>query len=135
MKKPKSTGQKKINIRALKTNVWEAMSKFVRGDEKICASCGVSLSVEESDLGHYRANSERNMSLGGNALWYYPKNLHKQCRKCNRYASGNLVGYTVFLENKYGYGVVQEIDNLYRTYKLWTVKELQDLLEYYKSKI
>jgi hypothetical protein len=124
---------KKINIRALKRRTWQALSKSVRAGARNCISCGTPITPETCDAGHFHPNTERNMSLGGNALWYDSRNINCQCLKCNRFASGNLVGYTVWLENKYGYGIVQELDKLYRTYKLWTVEELQNLINKYES--
>jgi hypothetical protein len=49
--------------------------------------------------------------------------------------SGNLAPYAIFLEEKYGVGILQELDKLYRTPKLWTVEELQELLKKYETYI
>ncbi len=126
---------KKPSIKQLKKETWQAIAKYVRQVELFCASCGIVCSYEESDCGHFKPNSERNMNLGGNALWFDLRNLHKQCRKCNRFASGNLSGYSIYLEKKYGYGILQEIHKLYNTYKLWTVEELKELKDLYTQKL
>ena len=48
--------------------------------------------------------------------------------------SGNLAEYAVFLEEKYGAGILQEIQRLYNKPKKWTIPELLEIEELYKRK-
>lgn len=118
------------SIKHLKLRVWTLISLYVRKrDGYRCVTCGAT--GVNMDCGHYRHNSERNMSLGGNALWYDLRNLNCQCSfNCNRNLSGNLANYAIFLEKKYGSGILQEIDTLYRTYKKWTREELLEKINW-----
>jgi len=60
-----------------------------------CISCG-SLSAKYYDGGHYfKAEIYPN-------LIFNQDNVHKQCRKCNRYLNGNEAAYTIGLIKKIG---------------------------------
>lgn len=107
--------------KTLKRLTWEALSRFVRARDPQCICCG----APTTDAGHFQYNTERNQSYGGNALWYDLRNIHGQCAKCNRYAAGNLVPYTIYLQKKYGIGIVNELYQLWRTPKKWTHEEIE----------
>ncbi len=120
---------KLMSVKRLKELAWKAISKYVRErDNGICVTCGKKDDWQNMDCGHYRSNSERNQSFGGNELWYDLRNLNCQCFRCNRMLSGNQAEYALFLERKYGNGILQELDLLHRTYKLWTRQELEKII-------
>lgn len=100
---------------------WQAMSRFVRARDKRCVTCG----GPPEHAGHYRHNSERSQSLGGNALWFDLRNINAQCSSCNTYRAGNLNEYAIYLEQKHGTGILQELNILYRTPKKWTRAEVE----------
>jgi hypothetical protein len=110
------------SIKALKKKAWQAISRFVRARDKRCVTCPNGLA---EDAGHFIHNSERSQSLGGNALWYDARGINGQCTGCNRFRSGNLVQYALYLEGKYGPGIIQELNTLYRTHKKWTRDEIE----------
>ena len=115
------------SIKALKTEAWNAMSKYVRTRDKKCCSCDGPV----NHAGHFQYNTERNAQLGGNELWFHIKNVHGQCIICNLYKSGNLVPYTVFMEKTYGQGIVQELYSLWRTPRKWTRQEIEEVTREY----
>lgn len=116
------------SIKALKTEAWLNLSRYVRNKEKKCCTCG----GPNDHAGHFQFNSERNQQLGGNELWYEERNIHSQCVVCNNYKSGNLVPYTIFMEKTYGIGIVQELYQLWRKPKKWTRAEIQEVIDRYK---
>lgn len=119
---------RKISIKGLKRKSWIAISGFVRRKDKYrCITCGES----GNECGHYQRNSERNQLLGGNLLWYDLRNLNCQCSRCNKYLSGNLNKYAIYLEKKYGKGILQELNKLYFTPKKWTREELEQIIKKY----
>lgn len=128
-KTPKVKRDRVESIKSLKKRTWVAVSLFVRKrDGYRCVTCGAT--GVNMDCGHYRHNSERSQSLGGNALWYDLRNLNCQCAfYCNKNLSGNLTKYALFLEEKYGHGILQEFNSLYKTYKKWTREELLGIIE------
>ncbi len=123
---------KKRSIRSLKTELWKLISKYIRQRDNFrCKTCG----QDGNHCGHYRHNTERNALLGGNALWYDERNLNCQCAGCNTYRGGNLPAYAIYLERLYGQGILQDLDTLYRTYKLWTLEEIEEKIAFYKRLI
>lgn len=113
----------KVKPKTLKAKTWVALSKFVRQRDKKCVTCG----GPPDDAGHFIHNSERSQSLGGNELWYDLRNINAQCTRCNRFKSGNLAPYALYLEEKYGHGVIQELHDLWRKPKKWTREEIQHI--------
>lgn len=101
----------------------------VRDADKPCISCGVPLKQEALgggyDCGHYR-------SVGSAPhLRFHPDNAHGQCKKCNRYLSGNAVEYRQGLKARIGETFLDllERDQCVRKY---TIEGLQALTSDYK---
>jgi hypothetical protein len=117
------------SISAVKTDAWKAVSRYVRTRDKRCVTCGGS----PDHAGHFQYNTERNKQLGGNELWYDIRNVHAQCVGCNNYKSGNLVPYTIFMEEKYGSGIVLDLYKLWRTPKKWTREEIEAVTKHYED--
>ena len=97
------------------------MSRFVRARDKRCVTCG----GPGQEAGHYKHNTERSQQLGGNALWFDPRNVHAQCTRCNKWLSSNPVAYALYLEEKYGPGILQELNKLWLTPKKWTREDIE----------
>ena len=121
-----------ISVKTAKKKAWTAIARYVRKLEPICCTCP----NPTTEAGHYQHNSDKeNKQLGGNELWYYEKNIHGQCGTCNRWKSGNLAPYSLFMEEKYGHGILQEIRDLYHTPRKWTIGEILFIEEVYKQKL
>ena len=93
-----------------RTEAQTAFNAYVRyRDRKLdCISCHSSGSHEGMggywDAGHYRSRgSSRHLSF---SLW----NVHKQCHKCNRYLSGNIVAYRIKLIERIGLERVEAVE-------------------------
>lgn len=112
-------------LRTLKRKVWHAVSLHVRKRDKNCVTCKVR---PAEHCGHYRHNTERNAQLGGNALWYDLRNLNGQCAFCNTYNNGAPNAYAIYLEEVYGHGILEDIEELYRTPRKWTREELENIV-------
>jgi hypothetical protein len=122
---------RKLTIKGAKTKAWTAISRYVRSIEKQCCTCGKPTSA----AGHWKHNGDKpNNNLGGNELWYDIRNIHGQCFYCNNFQSGNLSEYSIFLENKYGAGILQELQHLYNTPRKWTIEEILAVAELYERK-
>lgn len=130
-KKVKRTKRTKLtSLKVLKRKAWQAIAAYIRRRDPFCVTCG----NPTTDCGHYRHNSERSQALGGNALWYDERNLNGQCTRCNCFQSGALDRYALFLEEKHGKGILQELNKLYLTPKKWTREEIEKLTRYYEGK-
>ena len=104
-------------------------SIFIRKKDKgKCFTCSTQKPWKEMDAGHYKLRQH----IG--TRWI-EKNVHCQCTACNRFKHGNLSIYAVRLEKKYGFGILQELEDLKNSNKRYKTLELEKLIEYYKNKI
>lgn len=123
-------------LKVLKRDAWQSFARYIRKRDPHCVTCLIDGKFVLTDhAGHYRHNSERNQSLGGNALWYDTININGQCVGCNTYKSGNLEPYARYLEHKHGTGILQVISKKYFTYKKWTREELETLILHYNEAV
>ena len=87
----------------------EAFQLYVRlrdADKKglcRCCTCHTIVHYKECDGGHFiRAH---NM-----AVCFDERNVHAQCKQCNYYAGGQWERYIIFMQNKYGQKVIDELN-------------------------
>jgi len=123
MRKPKE--------KTLKTKLDIIYSKVVRmegADDKgnITCYCGAVVPWQESDCSHYIYRQCL-------ATRFDRRNTHPSCRKCNRFMGGNLQAYALFLERRYGVGILQELE----AKKQEIIKNFpySELIETYKNKL
>ena len=92
-----------------------------------CISCGVT-ETNQWDAGHYMP------SHTNAALRFDERNVNKQCCRCNNGSllSGNLTNYRIGLVNKIGEDAVIELETN-KTIKRWTIEELKNICQQYKS--
>jgi len=107
----------------------QVIQKWVRKRDKDqpCISCG-TVSSDLWDGGHY-LKAEIYTGVIFNEL-----NVHKQCRKCNRFLGGNEAQYRIALCLKYGESKVIELENWAnqtRQYR-WSSEELKKIIDIYK---
>ena len=116
--------------KTLKLNAWKAVSAFVRKRDPFCVCWG----KPTTEVSHFFHNTDKPSGniFGGNELWFDIRNLNGGCFYCNRMMSGNLALYALYLEKKYGHGILQELRRLYGKPKKWTREELQAVIEKYK---
>lgn len=129
-----SRGKKSSNrgIYAAKLRAWTAFSKFIRQRDKLCITSG----HPTTEAGHFLHNTDKpNKTLGGNELWYDERNVAGQCSYCNRWKDGNLVIYGIYLEEKYGFGIVQELRAKFVTARKYTLEDLEQFALYYEAKL
>lgn len=93
-----------------------------------CISCGKIIHWKESDCGHYV--NRKHLSTRWNE-----RNCNGQCRSCNRFDEGNMLGYTRGLIKKYGEGVLNELDMLKHQVSKMTEFEGRLLIKHYKKKV
>ena len=80
------------------------------------------------DAGHYRSRgSSRHLSFD---LW----NVHKQCHRCNRYLSGNVVDYRIKLIKRIGLEKVEALENNNAIVK-HDIKYLRRIKQIFKAKL
>ena len=93
-----------------------------------CISCGKITFWNKSDCGHYV--NRKHLSTRWNE-----KNCNAQCRACNRFDEGNMIGYTKGLIKKYGGKVLGELELMKsQTCKLSDF-EGELLIKHYRTKV
>ena len=109
----------KVKLKTLKTagdyikDAQTAVNRYIRARDykQPCISCGSIpnndglISGQRVDAGHYRSRGSA-AHLRFNLL-----NIHKQCTKCNRFLSGNVVEYRINLIKKIGLERVEVLEN------------------------
>ena len=92
-----------------------------------CISCGV-LNCEEFHAGHYLASTYQYHRFN-------PKNVHKQCSRCNTHLRGNLISYRIELIKRIGLEEVEYLENSRHMMLEITIPDIKDLIIKYKEKI
>ena len=107
----------------------KVFQKWIRERDKNlpCISCGTT-STNLWDAGHYL---KAELYSG---LIFNEYNVHKQCRKCNRYLGGNELNYRKGLHNKIGIDKLRSLENSKNNFRLkkYTDEELRDIKRKYK---
>jgi len=128
---PKKT-RKVLTIGKLKAKVWKEFSLYIRTRDSVngygnCSTCGEHVHYKEANAGHY---------IHGNTkpTYFDERNVHLQCVRCNKWLSGNLHKYALFLERTYGSGILQELE-IKSKGPVYSRVRLEELLETYKQKL
>ena len=120
-------GRKSISRKSLRKKVWDLQSIYVRKKGKgKCVTCGTKKHWKEQQAGHF---------IHGDSLDFDLRNIHCQCVRCNHWLSGNLTEYTLFMLDKYGRKVIDELRVLKNQVKKFSRKELEELVAYYEEKL
>jgi hypothetical protein len=123
---------RKLTIKGAKTKAWSAISRYIRQRDPYCITCKIRKSTQ---CAHYKHNSDKpNNQLGGNELWYDERNYGGSCTLCNCYNSGELDLFALYLEKKYGAGILQELQKKYNTPHKWSIQEILTVAELYERK-
>ena len=124
---------KKLTISKLKKKLWKIFSKFIRlkyskNGRCQCVTCGQWYPINEIHAGHY---------IHGNTkpTYFDERNVHPQCVRCNHNLSGNLNQYALYLEGKYGQGILQELNQKAHSRVGFKRQELEDLIPVYKKRL
>lgn len=91
-----------------KEKLWKRFSKYIRTTRAnqygmcVCVTCGAVGKVKQFDAGHF-VRREFLPTL------FDERNVHPQCRVCNRGEYGKEEEYSFFLKMKYGPGICEEL--------------------------
>ena len=128
MKKPK-----KISTKSLISRLDFWYSKYIRLKNSvngycICITCGKKELVKDIDCGHYVSRIYKGTR-------WYEKNTFPQCKSCNRFHEGIKDVFALKLQEKFGKGILQELQNLKNQIVKFTPQDLQDKITYYQSEV
>jgi len=106
---------------------WVRFSNAPKGYCK-CVSCGKIDAPEQMDAGHFVDRSHR-------CLRWDERNVHPQCRRCNRFKEGQKDSYALFLVNKYGAGILEKLNKQKNNICQFRTLELEQMIKDYQEKL
>ena len=89
-----------------------------------CVSCGKSIHFSESDAGHFMGRQHL-------ITRYDERNVHAQCRKCNRFEYGRIYEYSLTLGKELSDELLQKSRGVLKL----TDPEWQEIFDHYKTKL
>lgn len=123
-----------MNVSKYRKKIWkELVSPFIRLRDTIggygrCITCGMVVNYKEGHAGHWMHGVTKK-------TYFFDKNICLQCRSCNFYKDGARDIYAIKLEEKYGYGILQEIEKMNDPKFKWTIEKLKVVEDEYKIKL
>lgn len=93
-----------------------------------CISCGQIKPINQADCGHYI--NRQHMSTRFSEI-----NCNAQCRSCNRFDEGNIMGYRRGLVAKYGEARVCLLESQKYETRKYTEPEYLILIKHYQAEI
>ena len=102
--------QSRDGLAKLDAKLWRLFSKFIRARDcpdgwGKCITCGRVKPVGEMDSGHFIGRRHK-------ATKFDERNVHAQCRACNRFNSGEAFAFSKAIDAKYGAGTADMLHNL-----------------------
>lgn len=122
---------RKLTKKGAHLKAWKALSKYVRIKANgVCYTCGDKRDWKEQQGGHY-IHSGRSKPV----THYLEDNVKCQCVRCNKYLSGNLGRYGEKLAVEIGLDRLDEMRQLKRQPKQWTIEKLLEIEKNFNDKI
>jgi len=129
--------QRKAKLKTKGDYIKEAQQAFnayvrARDQDKQCISCSANLTNASPgggyDAGHYR-------SVGSSPhLRFRLDNCFGQCKKCNRYLSGNVANMRIGIVWRYGQKFLDKVESDNRV-KNYTIDQLKKITKIFKKKL
>jgi len=91
-----------------------------------CVTCGVSKHVKHMQCGHYVPRTHL-------SLRYDERNTFPQCASCNVFQKGRMDEYAIFLINKFGDSILNELN--IEKHKITKNFPYEEKIRYYKEKL
>lgn len=93
-----------------------------------CVTCGTKKHWKEMQGGHF-------ISRRWLATKLLEENIHPQCPCCNGPLRGNMIAYTLYMQDTYGREFVEELQKLKHEVKKYTRAELEEIIRELKQRI
>lgn len=115
----------------LKKDLWEIFSQYIRlRDKGRCFTCGKKRDWKQMHAGHYIPRS-----ICGEVLYFDERNVNCQCSGCNTFRHGNLVYYALQLREKYGEGILEDLQRIKKEGKILSSLDFLRMIDEYKIKV
>lgn len=115
-----------------KKRFWRVFSEYIRKrDHGQCFTCSTKRAWNDRmDAGHFIPAGRSNP-----AIYFHEKNVHCQCKSCNKWKHGNLSVYAERLIIKYGRNILTELGEENRQRIQWNAWMYSEKIKMYKQKI
>lgn len=91
-----------------------------------CITCKEPKHWKKVDAGHFISRSYLNLRFDERNVW-------PQCKRCNMQA-GEPAAYAIFLEEKFGEGIVEQLEKEKNDYNQMTKQDYEDIATKYRNK-
>lgn len=111
----------------IEAKAWRIFSRYIRKSSAnefgfcTCVTCGQVKEWKKMDAGHFIDRQFK-------SVMYDERNVHPQCKICNRSKNGMPDQYRVFMKIKYGQSVIEELET--RAASIWAGSHEQIYNEY-----
>ena len=134
----KDLTDRRERLKSIQDHIRAAQREFnhyirVRDKHRKCISCSKMLTdtvaTKGFDCGHYLS---RSVSGKGSSKWrFHPKVAAGQCKKCNRWASGNFVAMRIGMIERFGIESIEkmEADNTERKFTLSELERIRKVFQ------
>ena len=93
-----------------------------------CFTCGVEKHWKEQQSGHFQSRSHHSTR-------WDEINVQVQCVKCNMYRQGEQYKFGMYLDQRFGDGTAEELENRAKTIVKLNRVDYEEAIERYKQKI
>jgi len=126
----------KLTIPKLKKKLDRIFSRYIRLRDRVdtlvkqgrCITCGKLIQLKQAHAGHFQ-------SRRFGATRYHEKNVHLQCAGCNCFNAGEQYKYSKAIDQMYGDGTAEELEQLAHREYHFKSYELEELIKYYTAKV
>lgn len=124
--------RKKSDKQKAKEKAWKQFSRFIRlrdSDKKgigKCCTCGQKQPWKALQAGHFPQGR-------GNPILFDERGCNAQCKGCNIMKHGALDEYAIFMTDKYGYQIIEELNQLKHTPLTYYESDFLEIAEKYKK--
>lgn len=136
MKPLKAKKPKKVKFSTLQVKADGFMSQYIRQKFAVdgycnCVSCKRSFHWKDMDCGHFIPKKRASI------LRWVEENVAPECRDCNRFDEGHLIGYYEWMLDMYGKEKIDELRiEARKTLSPSQKRQLaEDAIEYYGTKL
>jgi hypothetical protein len=121
-------------ISKLKKKLDKIFSEFIRKRNAdhlgfiTCFTCGVKKHWKEQQAGHFQSRSHHSTR-------WDEVNVQVQCVKCNMFRQGEQYKFGLYLDERYGKGTAEELENRAKTIVKINRVDYEEAITRYKQKI
>lgn len=128
MAKKKKTIAQEVEAAAVLLQKLTRLRAADHNGHRACVTCGAVKPWDEMQGGHF-------IGRKWTATKLIEENINTQCARCNGPLRGNMIAYTLYMQDKYGREFVEELERIKHVTKKYYRDEVLELQQKYKDEI